>query len=106
MREAINLSANSPSAPNNPAAHFEELGRKARHACRHLATAKGAQKDQWLGDVAGALERRAEEILAANKKDLALAVEMGLSNSLLDRLQLTPERLRAAAASLREVAAL
>jgi glutamate-5-semialdehyde dehydrogenase len=91
---------------SNLAAYCEQLGQQARTASRHLATAKGAQKDQWLRDTANALETRAEEILAANKQDLALAVEMGLSSSSLDRLKLTSERLRAASAGLREIAAL
>jgi glutamate-5-semialdehyde dehydrogenase len=70
------------------------------------STACGAQKNDWLHRVAAALANRAEEILQANRQDLALGVEQGLSAAVLDRLKLTPERLRAAAAGVREVAGL
>ena len=49
---------------------------------------------------------RAEEILEANGRDVAAAGELGLTAAQVDRLRLTPERLRAAAAGLKEVAAL
>src|SRR5207244_497454 len=42
----------------------------------------------------------------ANQHDLALGTELGLAGAALDRLKLTPERLRAAAAGVREVAGL
>src|SRR5207244_11317691 len=42
----------------------------------------------------------------ANQHDLALGTELGLTGAALDRLKLTPERLRAAAAGVREVAGL
>jgi glutamate-5-semialdehyde dehydrogenase len=71
-----------------------------------LATARGALKDGWLRDVAGALVDRAEQILTANALDLAQGEQMGLASSSLDRLRLTPDRVRAAAAGMREVAAL
>ena len=66
----------------------------------------GARKNDWLLCAAEALEQRDDEILAANEKDLAGAAELGLTAAQIDRLRLTPERLRDAAAGLREVAAL
>jgi glutamate-5-semialdehyde dehydrogenase len=82
------------------------LGRRAREASRSLATATGARKNGWLLRSAEALHQRAEEILQANALDLAAAAERGLTSSQIDRLRLTPERIAAAAAGLREVAAL
>ena len=87
-------------------AYCEDLGRRARAASRVLATAGGAQKNQWLQEAAAALVSRADEILEANGRDVAAAGEMGLTAAQVDRLRLTPERLRAAAAGLKEVAAL
>ena len=55
---------------------------------------------------ADALEHRQHELLAANENDLAGARALGLASAQLDRLRLTPERLRAAAGGMREVAAL
>ena len=88
------------------AAYCLDLARRARAASRALATAAGARKDRWLERAAAALGERAPEILAANEQDLAGAREQGLTAAGIDRLRLTPERLRAAAAGLREVAAL
>ena len=86
--------------------YCEDLGRRARAASRVLATAGGAQKNQWLQEAAAALVSRADEILEANGRDVAAAGELGLTAAQVDRLRLTPERLRAAAAGLKEVAAL
>jgi glutamate-5-semialdehyde dehydrogenase len=66
----------------------------------------GAQKNQWLHEVATALEDRLARLLDANARDLQAARESGLTGATLDRLRLTPERIRAAAAGVREVAAL
>ena len=86
--------------------YCEDLGRRARAASRLLATATGAQKNRWLAAAALALEKRAAEILAANAGDVAAAGKAELTPAQIDRLRLTPERLRAAATGLREVAAL
>jgi glutamate-5-semialdehyde dehydrogenase len=86
------------------AAYCADLGRRARDASRDLAVAPGAAKDRWLCEAARAIEERRDEILAANERDLGAARE--LTRAQLDRLRLTPERLGAVAAALREVAAL
>ena len=95
----------SSVVPNLPA-YCETLGRRARAAAQSLATARGALKDRWLREVAAALASREDEIVAANAKDLEKARGLGLAGALIDRLSLTPERIRAAAAGLCEVAAL
>ncbi len=83
-----------------------DLARRARAAASVLATVRTDRKDAWLHRAAGLLETRQAELLAANERDLAAAREHGLGGAQVDRLKLTPERLRAAAAGLREVAAL
>ncbi|MCS6852852.1 MAG: glutamate-5-semialdehyde dehydrogenase [Gemmataceae bacterium] len=87
-------------------AYCEELGRKARAAARALATARGAARHQFLLQTAQALETEAGPLLDANARDLAAAGDFGLTPAQVDRLRLTPPRLAAAAAGLREVAAL
>lgn len=87
-------------------AYCEDLARRARQASRLLAAAPGARKNGWLGAAADGLEKRTPEILAANARDVASAAEAGLAAAQIDRLRLTPERVRAAAAGLREIAAL
>jgi glutamate-5-semialdehyde dehydrogenase len=86
--------------------YCQELARRARAASQFLATAGGAQKNAWLQEVATALVSRTEEILEANRHDIAAAGELGLTAAAIDRLKLNPERLRAAAGGVREVAAL
>ena len=83
-----------------------ELARRARVAAGVLATTSTDRKDRWLHRAAAALETRQAELLAANEQDLAGASEHGLGSAGIDRLRLTADRLRAAAAGLREVAAL
>jgi glutamate-5-semialdehyde dehydrogenase len=87
-------------------AYCDDLGRRARTASRLLATATGQHKNTWRLQAAAALEKRAPEVLEANARDVAAAGELELTPAQIDRLRLTPDRLRAAAAGLRDVAGL
>jgi glutamate-5-semialdehyde dehydrogenase len=82
------------------------LGRRAREAARVLAVATTAAKDAWLCAAADALLEREEEILSANALDLTTASNAGFAPALVDRLRLTPSRLRSAAEGMRAVATL
>ncbi|MBX6315539.1 MAG: glutamate-5-semialdehyde dehydrogenase, partial [Isosphaeraceae bacterium] len=79
---------------------------RAKAAARFLATATGGAKDAWLRRAAAAVRRRADEILAANARDLAAAPGYGLSAAAVDRLTLDPKRLDDIARALEEIAAL
>ena len=85
---------------------LEAKGKAARAAARVLATLPGQAKDQALLNVVDGLKSRQEEILAANEKDCAVGRENGLSDSVLDRLLLTPDRLDGMAAGVSDVIAL
>jgi glutamate-5-semialdehyde dehydrogenase len=87
-------------------AYCRDLARRARAAAALLASAGTAAKDRWLHRAAAALRDRQADLLAANERDLAAAREHGLGPAQVDRLRLTHDRLAAAAAGLREVAAL
>ncbi|MST65056.1 glutamate-5-semialdehyde dehydrogenase [Schaalia hyovaginalis] len=78
----------------------------ARRAARALATAKTAVKNAALEAIAVAIVERAEEILAANARDLEKGREKGMSEGLLDRLALDGSRIAAIADAVREVKAL
>lgn len=87
----------------------DELGLKgvaARKAARKLTKLSTSTKDRALLNIAEALKSRQEEVLAANEKDYRAGQHNGLSDALLDRLLLTPERLEDVAAGVRAVAAL
>jgi glutamate-5-semialdehyde dehydrogenase len=86
-------------------AYCLDLGRRARQAARLLATSNGALKDQWLKHAAAALVAQTAALLEANTRDVTVS-ERELSPAQVDRLRLTPDRIRAAADGLREVAAL
>jgi glutamate-5-semialdehyde dehydrogenase len=87
-------------------AYCQDLARRARVASRLLATARGEQKDRWLLASAEAIEQGAHKILKANAGDLEGAAAHGLGAAQIDRLRLNSARLVAAAAGLRQVAAL
>jgi glutamate-5-semialdehyde dehydrogenase len=83
-----------------------ELAKRARVACRDLALATRATKDAALEAMADALERRSEEVLAANADDVSRAEDAGVAGHMIDRLRLTPERVTAMAEGLRGLAGL
>lgn len=82
---------------------LEEMGKAARMASYQLAQLSTSQKNQVLQSIASQLEARQAEILEANQQDVAEARENGMSESLLDRLILTPERLQGIAEDVRHV---
>ncbi|MEE1802625.1 glutamate-5-semialdehyde dehydrogenase [Streptomyces sp. JV176] len=79
---------------------------RSRSAAADLAPLPRAAKDDALLAIADALEVRTHEIVTANAEDVARAREAGTAESVIDRLTLTPERMRAIAADVRDVAAL
>jgi len=83
-----------------------ELARQAKSASRELARLTTAEKNACLLAMAGALERNAESIKAANGKDMDAGAKSGLSSAMLDRLKLDDKRIAGMAKGLREVAAL
>ncbi|MFV0472970.1 MAG: glutamate-5-semialdehyde dehydrogenase, partial [Pikeienuella sp.] len=89
----------------NATAMMAEIGARARAAAAALAFAPAEAKRAALEAAAEAVEARAAGIKAANAMDMAFAREKGLSDAMLDRLLLTPERIGAMAAGLRAVAA-
>ncbi len=85
---------------------LEAMGRAAQMASRKLALLATAQKDRALLAIAQELEAQAEKIVAQNALDIQDGRAQGLSEALLDRLLLTPERIQALADSVRQVATL
>ena len=82
------------------------VARRARVAAAALAPLTRAAKDAALLAMADALVADSERILAANAEDVAAGREAGTAESLLDRLALTEDRVRAMADGLRHVATL
>ena len=74
---------------------------RTKKASRQLALLTDEQRNAVLRAVADAIEASTDELLAGNAEDLK---RMDESNPLYDRLKLTPERLRAIASDMRNVA--
>lgn len=96
----------SPVSPYDNLSPVAQAAYRARGAGATLGPLPRSAKDDALLAIADALEVRTAEIVEANAKDTARAREAGTSESIVDRLTLTPERVRAIAADVRDVAAL
>ncbi|TAM85444.1 MAG: glutamate-5-semialdehyde dehydrogenase [Jatrophihabitans sp.] len=87
-------------------ADVRAVAARAREAAADLALQSRARKDAALHAMAETLVGATDEVLAANARDLAAGRAAGLSDALLDRLALDPDRVAAMAQGLRDVAAL
>jgi glutamate-5-semialdehyde dehydrogenase len=83
-----------------------DLADRARKASKTLITAGYSKRQGALLAIADALEANMNEILAANDLDIQRGKDNGLNSSLLDRLALSPERIKEIASGARQVAAL
>ena len=83
-----------------------EVAEQARGAAAGLAPLPRKDKDAALLAMADALAASADLVLSANAEDVTAGRETGTSESLLDRLALTPARVEAMADGLRHVATL
>lgn len=83
---------------------LQEIGQKAKEVSHVLGILGTEEKNQGLRAVADALEAGQETILAANEKDMEEGRNNGMSQGLLDRLKLTPARIKGMADGLRKVA--
>ena len=82
----------------------ETLAADCEQAARELSTLPTEKKNRVLRWMADALEAEEEAILAANGQDVSAAREEGISDALIDRLVLNPERIEKMADALRDVA--
>jgi glutamate-5-semialdehyde dehydrogenase len=90
----------------NPQELINALADKARAAGKTLNVSSGAERKEALEVIADAIESRSAEIVAANEKDMEAGRASGLNSSLLDRLLLTPERIKGIAGGARQVSQL
>jgi glutamate-5-semialdehyde dehydrogenase len=81
-----------------------KMAREAKDASRILAGLSAKIKNEALKYMADSLEKKTEEILKENKKDLVLAEKKGLNGPMVERLILTVDRIKEMAQGLRKVA--
>lgn len=84
---------------------LEQMGMNAKAAARKLAVL-GEEKNTALKAIAQALLENADKIIEANEIDVNLGRENGLTESLIDRLILSQERIEGMAQGVLDVAAL
>ncbi|HCR0704537.1 TPA: gamma-glutamyl-phosphate reductase, partial [Enterobacter hormaechei] len=82
---------------------LEQMGAAAKAASYKLALLSSREKNRVLEKIADYLESQSQEILLANEQDLLEARRNGLSEAMLDRLALTPARLKGIADDVRQV---
>ena len=82
---------------------IERLCRDAKTASRKLALAPSGQRNAALSVLADWLKAKQDEIIDANRLDIADGRQAGLSDALIDRLTLNPERIQGMATDLGSV---
>lgn len=83
--------------------YIEQLGEKALEAKRKIATASTGEKNKVLEAIAQVLLENSDAILAENEKDIADARDNGISETMVDRLRLTKERIKGIADACMEL---
>ena len=83
-----------------------ELAEKAKGASRRLARLSKEEKNDLLLAMAGELELQKNKITEANQQDMAAARVSGISEALLDRLDLNDKRFSEMVEGVRQVARL
>lgn len=83
---------------------IESMAQSARKASLELATLSSDKKNQFLHDLADALEANTQSILKANSVDIDNAKSLDLSPPMIERLKFTEERIAQMAAGVRQVA--
>jgi len=76
---------------------------RARQAARSLGQASAKQKNAALLAMADSLVAGTDDLIAANNRDIEAARERGMTDSMLDRLTLTPQRVADIAEGLRQI---
>lgn len=83
-----------------------QLGQQAKDSAQQLALMPTNRKNELLVQMAQTLKKNQQAIIEANHKDLEKAVENNISETMQDRLQLTPERINAMATEIEKIASL
>jgi glutamate-5-semialdehyde dehydrogenase len=86
--------------------YMNAMGKSARQASRAIANAETNIKNAALTNIAHAILREKDSLLAANAKDLATARENGLESALIDRLTLSAKTVDSMAEGLLQIASL
>jgi glutamate-5-semialdehyde dehydrogenase len=102
--EAASPDALVPEAPPKTNKEYvEDVVKQARAAAGKLASLSTTVKDQALTAMADGLEAKADDLIAANEKDLEAFEEAKGGKAMADRLKLTPARIKDMADGIRQI---
>jgi len=100
------MNANIETSISDVSSYMSSIGHAAREASRAIGRASTAQKNQTLVAIADRIIEQAGALKKANVLDLVAGKEKGLDAALLDRLELTDDRITSMAEGLRQIATL
>ena len=83
-----------------------EVGKRAKQAARAMSMASTASKNSVLEVLAELLLQQQTRLIEVNQLDLRAGKERGLDSALLDRLELTPQRIHGMTDGLRQIVTL
>ena len=83
--------------------NIEINAKAAKAASRIIAQLTSAEKNQLIADMANTIVNNSQTIITENAKDIQAGKEKGLSDAMLDRLLLTPERVADIASAMQEI---
>ncbi len=85
---------------------LREIGMRAKKAERFLMTASSSRKNEALEMIARELIQNSDYIISQNETDISNGRERGMSDSLIDRLSLSKERIEGISSAVRQIIAL
>ncbi len=85
---------------------LREIGIRAKKAERFLMTASSSRKNEALALIAEELLASSDYILSQNEADIKNGREKGMSESLIDRLSLTADRIKGISDAVRQIISL
>ncbi len=94
------------TVPETVLKDIQDMAYDARISSRVLAKADSQWKNAALAAIAQALEENTEVIVARNRDDLTQQRQEGMSEAMLDRLALSPQRVKELAQALHQLIAL
>lgn len=100
------MNANMKAPVDDISQYMSDVGHAARNASRAVGRASTSQKNNALLAMADRINEQTAELKKANALDLAAGREKGLDAALLDRLELTDDRIRSMVEGLQQIAAL
>lgn len=74
--------------------YLNQLGKKAKEAAHSISKMRQDDKNKVLENCAKAIIDAEKDILTANEEDIERSISSGIKGALIDRLRLSPERIK------------